>query len=400
MLLAPARLPADEAASADALRLNQEGTELYSRKRYAEALVRFEGALFLAPANKVLRVNAAEACAALGVQETETLKWEDAGRHFARAVSLCPEEPRFPLWLGMARERCGDPAGAETAYRKAVALAPQDARPRLALGHLLVELNRLPQAVEVLEKIASDPAAAALLSQAKRDRDFEHGLSESGVSLFDVVFDGASNAEASQRVLSMLLLAQTEVANDLGVSQRRKVRVILYSAKDYAEVTQAPEWAAAHYDGKIRLPIRDLDRREREIKAILYHEYTHALLTQALPRCPSWLHEGLAQAEEFGRVAGAAAEATRLKGLSGASLLTIAEMERAISSLPTDRIPIAYAQSLAFVRYLEARFGASAMQVFLSRWAASPERPCREAFRDAYGSALEELEKDWEASLP
>ncbi len=400
LLLAPAALPADVATSPDALRLNKEGTELYSEKRYVEALVRFESALFLAPADKTIRANAAEACAALGLQETETLKWEEAGRHFARAVSLCPEEPRFPLWLGMARERGGDPAGAEAAYRKAAALAPEDARPSLALGHLLVAQNRLPEAVEVLEKIASDPAATALLAQAKRDRDFERGLSESGVSLFDIAFDGASNAEASQRVLSMLLLAQTEVANDLGLPQRRKVRVILYSAKDYAEVTQAPEWAAAHYDGKIRLPIRDLDQREREIKATLYHEYVHALLTQALPRCPSWLHEGLAQAEEFGRVAGAGAEATRLKTLSGATLPPIAELERPISSLPADRVPVAYATSLAFVRYLEARFGASGMQVFLSRWAAQPDRPYREAFRDAYGSDLEDLEKDWKASLP
>ena len=389
----------------DAQRLNQEGNALFQEKRYAEALVRFEGALLLVPDHGTLRRNVAEACAALGSEESAASDWTRAAAHFSRAASLMPTDPRFPLWLGVAREEEGSLREAEAAYAAASALAPKDPVPLGRLGRLLSRQDRLREAIPYLEKaVVLDPGnaeAARLLKQAMRDADFEKGLDQTGASLFDIAFDGTVNAAAAQQVLSMLLLAQTEVGNALSLSQRDKVRVILYSAKEYADVTSAPEWAAAHFDGKLRLPIKDLERREREIKATIFHEYVHALLNESLPKCPSWLHEGLAQVEEF-RILGSAAEAGRLKAVSGlreGDWIPLAELEAPIASLrDTARITLAYAESISFVRYLEGRFGQSAMQVFLTRWKAQPKKLLREAFREAYGYDLEDLEKDWHGS--
>ena len=264
-------------------------------------------------------------------------------------------------------------------------------------------LNRLPKAVGILGKAVGlapeDRALAALLEQARKDQGFEKGLIESTVTDFDVAFDGATQASASQAILAMLLNAQTEVGNALGLSQKGKVRVILYTEREYSEVTGAPEWAGAHYDGKIRLPVKDLERHEREVRSTVEHEYTHALLSQHLPKCPVWLHEALAQAEEFRTLPGR--EPARLKPLAGAkALFPLAALEGPFASLGSvEAVTLAYAESISFLRYLDGRFGRSALQVFLSRWKESPDKPYREPFKDAYGSSLEDLEKDWRETL-
>jgi len=390
----------------DAQRLNEEGLDLYASGRFAEALTRFESAFVLAPTDAVIRRNAAEASASLGNEALEASDWNQACRRYARAAQLESEESRFQLGLALAREGGGEDPQAEAAYRMASQLAPKDARPLVRLGALLFRKNNLPEAVAVLEKAAAlapdDAALAALLAKARKDLGFEGNLSEAATSLFEVVFDGIKNADASQQVVSMLLSAQTEVGTDLNLSQRAKVRVVLYTQREYAEVTSAPEWAAAHFDGKIRLPVKDMDRREKEIRGTLYHEYVHALLHENLPDCPSWLHEGLAQAVECTRVLGQAEEASRvapLARLKEGEWIPLKDLERPISGLgDAGRIRLAYAESLSFVRYLEGRFGPSAMQVFLSRWKESPHKPYRQVFKDAYGSELEELEKDWQAA--
>lgn len=388
----------------DAERLNREGHALFLESRFEEALSRFEAALFLAPDHPVIRGNVAEALAALGTRAAQAERWEEASRRFDRAVPLKPDDKRLLLWAARAHEKLDHPDRADAAYAKALDLDPKDPKALASYGAFLVAQDRLRDAVGVLERAAAaapeDAGVKAMLEQARRDDGYEAGLAGSRVSLFDLAYDGVASADASQRVLAMLLEAQTEVGNDLGLVQRKPVRVILYAGRDYAEVTRMPEWAAAHYDGKIRLPIKALGTQEREVRASLVHEYVHALLHEHLKGCPCWLEEGLAQREEYVRVLGPEAEGAILSRLRKGTVVAFRDLEAPFVKLPADRVPAAYAQSLAFVRYLEARFGLSAFQVMLARWAEKPSRPWAEAFRDAFGSDPQELEAAWRETLP
>ena len=86
-------------------------------------------------------------------------EFTEAVKAFERAVALRPED--YVLWmeLGRARDQAGDVAGAETALREAVRLAPHYAQPRWQLGNVLLRAERYDEAFTELRRAAtSDPA--------------------------------------------------------------------------------------------------------------------------------------------------------------------------------------------------------------------------------------------------
>jgi tetratricopeptide (TPR) repeat protein len=67
---------------------------------------------------------------------------EDAVHQYEEAVRLSPNDYRFWVDLGRAREQLGDRAGGEKALRRAVELAPFYAYPHWYLGNLLLRAGR------------------------------------------------------------------------------------------------------------------------------------------------------------------------------------------------------------------------------------------------------------------
>lgn len=83
---------------------------------------------------------------------------EDALRHYEEAARLAPNDYRFWVSLGRAREQAGDSAGGERALRRAVELAPAYADPRWHLGNLLLRAGRGDEAFTELRRAAeADP---------------------------------------------------------------------------------------------------------------------------------------------------------------------------------------------------------------------------------------------------
>jgi hypothetical protein len=78
----------------------------------------------------------------------------DAVRHYEEAVRLSPNDYRFWLELGRAREQSGDSAGGEKALRRAAELAPAYAYPRWHLGNLLLRAGRGEEAFAELRRAA------------------------------------------------------------------------------------------------------------------------------------------------------------------------------------------------------------------------------------------------------
>ncbi len=65
---------------------------------------------------------------------------------YEKAVSLSPNDYRFWMTLGTAQEQVGNPAQAELALKRAVALAPAYAYPRWYLGNLFLRNGRYDEA--------------------------------------------------------------------------------------------------------------------------------------------------------------------------------------------------------------------------------------------------------------
>jgi hypothetical protein len=83
---------------------------------------------------------------------------EEAVRQYEEAVRLSPNDYRFWVDLGRAREDMGDRAGGEKALRRAVELAPSYALPRWYLGNLLLRAGRVEDGFAELRRAAEADA--------------------------------------------------------------------------------------------------------------------------------------------------------------------------------------------------------------------------------------------------
>jgi hypothetical protein len=94
--------------------------------------------------------------AVAGIEKRSFLPEElsDAVHHYEEAVRLSPNDYRFWLELGRAREQSGDSAGGEKALRRAVELAPAYAYPHWYLGNLLLRAGRGEEAFAELRRAA------------------------------------------------------------------------------------------------------------------------------------------------------------------------------------------------------------------------------------------------------
>ena len=78
-------------------------------------------------------------------------------KEYETAAALSPENYLYWLDLGRARERIGDPEGAEKTLRRALQLAPNYSRVQWALGNALLRQGRREEAfVEIQKAVAGD----------------------------------------------------------------------------------------------------------------------------------------------------------------------------------------------------------------------------------------------------
>jgi hypothetical protein len=83
---------------------------------------------------------------------------QESASQYEEAVRLSPNDYRFWMDLGRAREQAGDAAGGEKALRRAVELAPAYAYPRWYLGNLLLRAGRGDESFQELRRAAeADP---------------------------------------------------------------------------------------------------------------------------------------------------------------------------------------------------------------------------------------------------
>ena len=105
--------------------------------------------------------------------------------------------------------------------------------------------------------------------------------------------------DLQQQLLATLDDGYRDLASQLGYEPSEKIIVILYTQKEFVDITEAPSWAGAINDGKLRIPIRGVSVMNTELARVLKHELTHSFLSSlAGGRCPTWLNEGMAQMME------------------------------------------------------------------------------------------------------
>ena len=93
----------------------------------------------------------------------------------------------------------------------------------------------------------------------------------------------------------MLEVAYDSLCTLFDFRPENKLSLVLYRSQEYQGVGPRPDWVAAIFDGKLRVPVEMMHYREI-YRPVLFHELTHSFV-RAMTRAkiPLWMNEGIAQ---------------------------------------------------------------------------------------------------------
>ena len=339
--------------------LNARGVALMQKGEYGQAVEPLQKALKALPHNAVIRGNLAGCYLGLGLQHLEERRFSQAADALQEGKEYAGGDHRFWLYRGLALLLTGDYGAAEGEAHEALAMDGKNPQAHQLMGRIFYNTGRLYQAIDAweraLELAPEDPETAALLERVRRELPVENTMSHDYGRNFKISYNGRAFGEVGDHVLEVLESAYSEIGNDLNFYPDTVVPVLLYTDRDFAEITRSPDWAGGLYDGKIRVPVGGVSRMNSRLKAVLFHEYSHVAvhyLTRG--RCPVWLNEGLAQIAERRHhnppltALTAAVDETRS--------LVFEPLETSFAGLSREEAQLAYEQSYSLTAYMIEQF--------------------------------------------
>ncbi|TDJ71526.1 MAG: hypothetical protein E2O39_08200 [Planctomycetota bacterium] len=263
-------------------------------------------------------------------------------------------------------------------------------------------LERLSRAVQ-LHPERDD--LADLLARWRRTAEAEQDFWRKLTDHFELSFDGTrEELMAGTAPLELELeRAYHEFGDAFGAypveDGRPRIRVVLYRRAAFDSVTGLGDWAAGVFDGTVRVPVTDLAREGEHLVQVLRHELMHAFVQEmGGAQVPGWLNEGLAQLYEAPSPAGrrATVDAARRK-LADQTLFSLERLRGSLASWSdTAEIELAYAQSVAFVAFVERMYGERVLFEMVTGCKAA--RTPEQVFRARIGDGLERVLVDFLAA--
>lgn len=392
---------ASTAHSQTAADLNERGITSYNAKRFEEALSYFEDAYELASDNGVIKHNLCNAHQEVASQREAAGETKEAIRHLVLAVGIEPENPSPLVQVGSYYLKENQVTDAVFRLEEAIELKPGLLDAHFLLGEAYYQDNDLPSArVQwdyVLAVRPDWPGLQEKYDKLFREENVEQNFRSSETRHFQLNYPKGLSQNARFKILTILEHAYADIGRKLGgVYPNDTVKVILYSAEQFAEATQLESHVGALFDGKIRAPVTDekgawLD--EEELTRRLDHEYVHVALRRLVgANVPWWLNEGLA--ETLSR----RMDDSRTRLLKDAYAQGLAyplrELEGGqLNKLNSESLTLAYAQAHAAVNLLWTKYGERRLVPMLKnlREGMGPEEALNLNFRKSYAVLQEEV---------
>ncbi len=313
------------------------------------ALGRFESAAASGGPDAIAHAVAAEAAASQFEFGRGNL--EQSLAHAERALSLAPDQLTLLLNVAYLHLRRSEYSLALEQLDRARRLAPDSPDVTKLAGWADYGLNKLPQAVAEWKRsldLRPDEELAAALKKAEQDANIETNFEEGISAHFVLRYDGGAAPDLARAVLVELEGDFNSMASLLNYTPAEPIAVILYTNKDFADITRAPAWVGALNDGRIRVPVQGLLTVTPGLSHALRHELAHSFVSQKTRgNCAVWLQEGIAQWAEGMHPNDDAALLVDLYNRSDDPSLV--SLEKSWLALPPDFARVAYAWSLATV---------------------------------------------------
>jgi tetratricopeptide (TPR) repeat protein len=286
-----------------------------------------------------------------------------AAQAFREALAADPKNARLHLGAGMAaalERRDGD---AKDEFERALALDANLMQARALLGQIQHRLGDFAGAIRTYDALVSlapdDRDAQATVDRWRRELNLHDRMQQAIGEHFTVSFEGPAESALAAEALEALDRAYWRIGLLLGGTYPNEpVPVVLYTGEQFRDITRSPSWAAAAYDGIIRVPMRGALDNPKELDRVLSHEFTHALVRNLAPRgVPGWLNEGLATALESGDLEWAERQVQR----QATPLPLRALQQSGFGRLSGDQAQLAYATSALAARRLIEQAGGFAI---------------------------------------
>lgn len=227
-----------------------------------------------------------------------------AAATFKEAIRLDPKNASLHLGAGMAAFLQRHDAEARGYLAQALILDPALTLAQVQLAQIARRQNDFNEAIRLLEiAAAADTGDAAVLRETlerwQRERELHERMRLEVGDFFTVSFEGPEDAELAAKALESLNRAYWRICDVFGAFPPKSVPVVLYTGEQFRDITRSPQWAAAAYDGIIRVPMRGAGEKGEDLDRVLAHEFAHALIRSLATRSlPTWLNEGLASVLE------------------------------------------------------------------------------------------------------
>jgi len=307
-----------------------------------------------------------------GKHETDAGNFPQAKHYFETALRLEPENSTLLTYYSACLLRTGLATDAVSYADRAVRAAPDSPDALAMLGFAQFASDHTADAIRAWKKslkLRPDATITQYLAKAERESSAESEFSQRESSHFNLHFEGKQTSEGFRRdLLNTLEADYDDLVRDLGYSPHNTIVVTLYTEQAFFDVTRAPSWSGAVNDGKLRIPISGMNSMTSDLSRVLKHELAHSFINQMSGgRCPTWLHEGIAQAEEGKSSANYGRPLSQL--FKDGNEIPFNVLEGSFMQFSNAQATLAYAESLAAVEYIRDTYGMSDVPRILERLA-------------------------------
>ena len=302
--------------------------------------------------------------------------------------------------LAIVNYRTGNYRASEDLLLACVEANKRDQETHYLLGEAYYAQEKVAQAINEWTdalQLGPNPRISARLEKARNESGVHNELGVLQSAHFILRYDRkVSDYQLGQQILTALEGLYRQLSIDLISQPPATVAVILYPSQAYFDITRAPSWSGALFDGKIRIPTQGLSSVTPELSAVLIHELTHAFIRSLPGRgCPSWFNEGVAQFQERKSVA---SQRNWLEGLNRQGhLIPLRDLNGSFAGLPADTASLAYSEGLAAVEYLISSAGKSSIRNILALMGQNYN--FESAFENVVHKNVEQFDAEWRRSL-
>jgi len=320
------------------------------------------------------------------------------------AVTYAPDEPALLMNVAYIYLRRNEYKQALDYLERAKRIVPDNPDATKLAGWAYYGLNQLDQAVaEWRHSLAlrPDKELKSALEAALRDKKEEESYKENESAHFKLKYNGAAAPDLARDVLRTLEMHFSAIESELNYTPPESIGVVLYTEEAFVDITRAPAWAGALYDGRIRVPVQGLTGVDSELSRSLKHELTHSFVAQktksacmglaasCASRAPTWLQEGLAQWMEGSRSRDNAAALVQI--FYDKHAIPLGQLEGSWTRLARDTAHYAYAWALANIEYIVQADGMDDIDRILERIGSgmATDQALREVLHSDYNDLME-----------